>query len=130
MDFVEPADHRVKLKENEKKNNTLTLLENWKNIKVTLIPIVIGALSTVTKWLVQGLEDLKITWEEETIQTTALLRLIIILRRVLETWGDLGRLAVTQTNGKTSAKYWQHKDQRNDNNQKTKMWRKTTLLTF
>ena len=27
------------------------------NIKVTVIPIVIGALGTITKWLVQGLED-------------------------------------------------------------------------
>ena len=29
-------------------------------MKVTVIPIVIGALCTVTKWLVQGLEDLGI----------------------------------------------------------------------
>ena len=31
MDFAVPADHRVKLKENEKKDNTWTLLGNWKN---------------------------------------------------------------------------------------------------
>ena len=30
-------------------------------MKVTVIPIVIGALSTVTKWMVQGLEDLEVT---------------------------------------------------------------------
>ena len=36
-------------------------------------PIVIGALGTVTKGLVQGLKDLEITGRVETIQTTALL---------------------------------------------------------
>ena len=50
-----------------------------------IIPIVIGTLSTVTKGLVQGLEDLEITGWAETVQTTALLRSARILRRVLET---------------------------------------------
>ena len=39
--------------------------------------------------LVQRLEDLEKTGRVETIQTTALLRSTRILRRVLETWGDL-----------------------------------------
>ena len=56
---------------------------------MTIIPIVISALGTVTKGLVQGLEDLEIIGWVETIQTTALLRSARILRRVLETWGDL-----------------------------------------
>ena len=38
-----------------------------------VIPIVIGALGTVTKGLVQGLVDLEIRRRVETIQTTALL---------------------------------------------------------
>ena len=54
-------------------------------MKVTVIPIVIGALSTVTKGLVQGLEDLEIRGRVESIQNTALLRIARILRRVLET---------------------------------------------
>ena len=54
-------------------------------MKVMIIPIVIGALSTVTKGLVQGLADLEITVLVETIQTTALLRSARILRKVLET---------------------------------------------
>ena len=58
-------------------------------MKVTITPIVIGALGTVTKGLIQGLEDLEITGQVETIETTALLRLARILRRVLETWEDL-----------------------------------------
>ena len=58
-------------------------------MKVTVIPIVISALGTVTEVLLKGLEDLEITGRVETIQTIAFLRLARLLRRVLETWGDL-----------------------------------------
>ena len=59
------------------------------NIKVTIVPIVIGAFGTITKRLLKGLEDLEVGWRVETIQMTALLRTARILRWVLETWGDL-----------------------------------------
>ncbi len=55
------------------------------NMKVTMVPIVIGALGTITKGLFKGLEDLEVGGRVETIQTTALLRTTRILRRVLET---------------------------------------------
>ena len=58
-------------------------------MKVTIVPFVIDALGTVTKGLFKDLEDLEIGGRVETIQTTALLRTARILRRVLETWGDL-----------------------------------------
>ena len=58
-------------------------------MKVTIIPIVIGAFGTVTKGLLKGLEDLEVGGRVETIQTTALLKMARTLRRVLETWGDL-----------------------------------------
>ena len=58
-------------------------------MKVTIVPIVIGALGTIAKGLLKGLEDLEVGGRVETIQTTALLRTARILRRVLETWGDL-----------------------------------------
>ena len=58
-------------------------------MKVTIVPIVIGALGTITKGLLKGLEDLEIGGRTETIQTIALLRTARILKRVLETWGDL-----------------------------------------
>ena len=58
-------------------------------MKLTIIPIVIGAFSTVTKGLQKGLEELEVGGRVETIQTTALLRTVRILRKVLETWGDL-----------------------------------------
>ena len=54
-------------------------------MKVTIIPIVIGTLGTVTKGLVQGLQDFEITERAENIQTTALLRSARILIRVPET---------------------------------------------
>ena len=90
--FAVPADHRINLKESEKKDRYLELareIKNLWNMKVTIVPIVIGALGTVTKGLLKGLEDLEIGGRVETIQTTVLLRTVRILRRVLETWGDL-----------------------------------------
>ena len=58
-------------------------------MKVTIVPIVTDVLGTITKGLLKGLEDLEVGGRLETIQTTALLRMARILRRVLETWGDL-----------------------------------------
>ena len=92
VDFAVPADHRIKLKECEKKNKYLDLARELKklwNMKVTIIPIVIGAFGTVTKGLLKELEDLEVGGRVETIQTTTLLGTARILRRVLETWGVL-----------------------------------------
>ena len=92
VDFAVPAYHRIKLKECEKKDKYLDLARELKklwNVKMTIIPIVIGAFGTVTKGLLKRLEDLEVDGRVETIQTTALLRTARILRRVLETWGDL-----------------------------------------
>ena len=54
-----------------------------------VITIVIGAFGTVTKELVQGPEDLELGGQEETIQTTALLRSDGKLRRAQDTGGDI-----------------------------------------
>ena len=91
MDFTVLADHRIKLKEGEKRDKYLDLARDLKklwNMNVTIIPIVYGTLGTVTNGLVQGLEDLKITAQMETIQNTAVLRSARILRRVQEICGD------------------------------------------
>ena len=56
---------------------------------VTIVPILIGAFGTVTKGLCKSLEDLEVGGRVETIQTTALLKTARILRRILETWGEL-----------------------------------------
>ena len=50
-------------------------------MKVTIMPIVTGALGTITKGLLKGLGDLEVDGQVETIQTTALLRTARILRR-------------------------------------------------
>ena len=52
MDLAVPADHRVKLKENEKRDKYLDLSRELKklwNMKVTVIPAVISALCTAPK---------------------------------------------------------------------------------
>ena len=87
LDFAVPADHRIKLKECEKKDKYLVLareLKNLWNMKVTIVPFVIGAFGTITKGLSKGLEDWEVGAWVETIQMTALPRTARILRRVLE----------------------------------------------
>ena len=51
VDFAVPADHRIKLKECEKKDKYLDLARELKKLwdmQMTIIPIVIGAFGTVT----------------------------------------------------------------------------------
>ena len=78
VNFALPSDHR----------------ENWRKAKKeistkTLTDLVSGLLGTITKGLIRGLQDLDKIKRMETIQNTALLRSARILRRVLNTWGDL-----------------------------------------
>ena len=90
VDFTVPADQRMKLKENEKKNNYLEIARELKkiwNMKVAILPIVFWAFGTVTKGLLKGQEYLKVGGREKTIQSTTLLRMARMLRRVLHTWG-------------------------------------------
>ena len=63
MSFAVPADHGIKSNEIEKKDKYLDLAREWKKLwdmKVTIIPIMIGALGTVNKRLLKGLEDSEI----------------------------------------------------------------------
>ena len=70
MNFAVLADHRIKLKESEKKDKyldpTKKLKKLW-NMKVTFILIIIGALGTVTKGLIKRQEGLEIKGRVETI---------------------------------------------------------------
>ena len=54
-----------------------------------VIPIVIDMFGTVIKGLVQELEELEIKGQVETIQTAVLFKLVRILGRAWETWGEL-----------------------------------------
>ena len=74
VDFAIPPDHGIKLKENEKRDKYLDFtreLKKW-NMKVIVIPVVIGVLGTIPKWLVKWLEVLEIRGQVKTFQTTAL----------------------------------------------------------
>ena len=64
-------------------------------MKLTVIPFVIGALGTVTKGLLeQGMEDLEIRGQVETIQTYSIIK---IGQNTGKSPGNLRRLAITQT---------------------------------
>ena len=86
VDFAVPADLRIKLKDREKRDKYLDLARELKklwNMKVTIMPIVIGIFGTVTQGLLKGVEDLEVGSWVETIQTTASLKTARILRRSL-----------------------------------------------
>ena len=51
MDFAVLANHKVKLKKSENRDKYLDLIIELKNM--TVAPIVVGALSTITKGLVE-----------------------------------------------------------------------------
>ena len=71
-------------------------MEKLWNMKLTIIPIVIGAFGTVTKGILKGIEDMDVGGYMETIQTTTLLRTAKILRRVPKTWRDLLSLSSSE----------------------------------
>ena len=89
VDFSIPANHRIKIKESEKRDKYLNLAreirKSW-NMRATVIPVVISVLDKVPKGLERELEELEIVGRIEAIQTTALSRLAKIMRRVLETY--------------------------------------------
>ena len=74
VDLAVPADHRINLKECEKKDKYLDFARELKklwNMNVTIVPIVTGAFGKITKGLLKGLEDLEVGGRVETIQMTA-----------------------------------------------------------
>ena len=103
IDLAIPADHNMKNKENEKWDKYLNharIKKKQLNIKVTMMPIVIGALGGSSKGLIRKVIRLEIGGRIETIQITALLKSARILRRVLETWEYL----LSDFRGRLSAK--------------------------
>ena len=67
------------------------VLKKLWNMKVTIVPIVIGAFGTISKGLLKALEDLEVCGRGETIQMTE------NGQNAKKSPGDLRRLAVTQT---------------------------------
>ena len=87
MAFAVLADNSLKIKESEKSDKCFDLARELKklwNMKVTVIQIVIGTPGMVFKSVEKGLQEWETRERIKTIQTTALLRLARILRKVLE----------------------------------------------
>ena len=100
VDFAVPADHRIKLKECEKKDKYLDLARDSKrlrNMKVTIVPIVFGTFGTITKGLLRGVEDLEVGGRLESIQNDSITE---NGQNTEKSPGDLRILAVTQTSMK------------------------------
>ena len=92
VDLALPADLRLKVKESEKKDRYLEFARELKRLwklKVTIMPVIFGLLSRITKEIAKRLEELKIRARVETNHTTMSLRSARILWRILETSGDL-----------------------------------------
>ena len=87
VDFAIPGDHRVEMKEKEKREKYQDLAKElqvlWSK-KVSVIPIVIGALGTVPKFLRHRLHQIGIQTKIDTMQATMLLNMARIIRKVLE----------------------------------------------
>ena len=94
--FFVSEDYKEKRKEIEKADQYWHLaceLTKLKHVRVTVIPVVVGALGMVTK---EKMEEIEIRWRIDSIQTVALLRAARIFRRVRVP----RRHVVTQTPGK------------------------------
>ena len=88
LDFAVSTDHKVKIKESETLDKYLDLAREWKklrNMRVTVIPIVVGVLGTAPKGFEKGPEELEIKRRLVVVLITALSRSARILRKVLET---------------------------------------------
>ena len=96
VDFAVPLNHRVKLKECEKKDKYLDLARGLKklwNKKVAIIPIAIGAPRTVTKSINKGTGGLG---NKRTGRDYSNYSIVEIGQNTEMSPGDLRRLVVTQ----------------------------------
>ena len=97
MDFAVPADHRIKLKESKKKDKYLDFARELKklwNMKVTIIPIVIGAFGTVHQRIIKGTGGLG---NKRTSGDHPNYYIIENGQNIEKTPGELRRLAVNRT---------------------------------
>ena len=87
IDIACPGDNKVAEKEDEKIDKYMDLprkVSNWWNVKVKIIPVVIGALGAVPTLLESRIKDIGISIKTAPIQKTILLGTAWILRKVLE----------------------------------------------
>ena len=87
IDFAIPYDSRVDSKEMEKIEKYQDLVRELKRLwdmKVVVIPIVLGALGTTPKTLQKRMKDIGIETRIDELQKTVILHTARILRKVLE----------------------------------------------
>ena len=99
VDFAVLEDHSIKL---NKYLNLVRKLKKLSYMRVTVIPILIGALGTISKTLKKTLDKKEIRGRTETFQTKALLKSAWILRKVLETWSDFLSIRLQKKKNPTS----------------------------
>ena len=87
IDIAIAVDCRVKDKEQEKIKNYEKLKEEiarlWNMKKVTVIPVVIGALSCISNCFRSYMKKIGVEVKLQVVQKTALLGTAIILRKTL-----------------------------------------------
>ena len=90
MDIAVPGDSNILQKETEKgekyQDPAREIQRIWKS-RTKVVPVVVGALGSVSKKLAGHLEQLVIKNRTRTMQKSPLLGSAHILRKVLEVWG-------------------------------------------
>ena len=87
IDFAVPGDSMIEEKENdqiEKYQDLERELQKMLNVKVTIIPLVVGSLGAIPKQSGNRLKQIGVTVETAQVQKTVLLGTTRILRKVLE----------------------------------------------
>ena len=87
IDVAIPSDSNIRKKEHEKLEKYQGLkeqLEKMWGMKVTVVPVVVGALGAVTPKLDAWLQEIPGTTSEISVQKSALLGTAKILRRTLK----------------------------------------------
>ena len=85
IDFAVPGDSRIQDKDKVEKYQELEreLQKIW-NVRVKIIPLVVGSLGAIPKQFGNRLKQIGITVETARVQKTVLLGTARILRKVLE----------------------------------------------
>ena len=60
VDLADPVNHRAKIKDCKKICKYVNLVKVLKKVKMPVMPIIIGALGTITKNIENGLVELEI----------------------------------------------------------------------
>ena len=87
IDFAVPGDSRIEEKEKDKIEKYQDLgreLQKIWNVKVKIIPLVVGSLGAIPKQFGNRLKEIGITAGTAQVQKTVLLGTTRILRKVLE----------------------------------------------